>query len=77
MVPPNQADAMVEALDKKSIAHGYVVFPDEGHGFRQAPNQRRALDAELYFYSKVFGFDLAENIEPVEIKHLHQAEREG
>ena len=30
----------------------------------------RALDAELYFYSRVFGFTLAEDIEPVEIANL-------
>ena len=33
-------------------------FPGEQHGFRQASHIRRALEAELYFYSRVFGFDL-------------------
>ncbi len=70
VVPPNQAQAMVEALDKKKITHAYVTFEEEGHGFRQAANQRRAIEAELYFYSRVFGFELADEIEPVEIKHL-------
>jgi dipeptidyl aminopeptidase/acylaminoacyl peptidase len=70
VVPPNQAQAMVDALDKKGIAHAHVTFAEEGHGFRQAPNQRRALEAELYFYSRVFNFPLAEKLEPVAIRHL-------
>ena len=71
VVPPNQAGAMVEALNNKGIPHAYVTFAEEGHGFRQAPNQRRALEAELYFYSKVFDFPLADNIKPVTIHHLN------
>ena len=72
VVPPNQAEAMVKALDQKHIAHAYVTFAEEGHGFRQAPNQRRSLEAELYFYSQVFDFPLADAIEPVLIHHLRE-----
>lgn len=67
MVPPNQAELMVEVLKRKGIPVAYVAFPGEQHGFRQAQNIKRSLDAELYFYSKVFGFELAEAVEPVEI----------
>jgi len=28
------------------------------------------VEAELYFYSRVFGFDLAEKVEPVAIENL-------
>ena len=31
---------------------------------------KRALDGELYFYSKIFGFELADAIEPVPIENL-------
>jgi hypothetical protein len=48
----------------------YVAFAGEQHGFRQAKNIKRALDGELYFYSKVFRFELAEPVEPVEIENL-------
>ena len=48
----------------------YLAFEGEQHGFRQAANIRRALEAELYFYSKVFGFELAEAVEPVQIENL-------
>jgi hypothetical protein len=47
-----------------------LTFEGEQHGFRKAENVKRALEAELYFYSKVFGFDLAEPVEPVAIENL-------
>jgi dipeptidyl aminopeptidase/acylaminoacyl peptidase len=70
VVPPNQAEKMVEAIRAKGIPVSYVAFPGEQHGFRQAKNIKRALDGELYFYSRIFGFELAERVEPVEIENL-------
>jgi dipeptidyl aminopeptidase/acylaminoacyl peptidase len=67
VVPPAQAQMIVDALQAKGVPYAYVTFSGEQHGFRQAPNIIRALTAELYFYSRVFGFALAENVEPVEI----------
>lgn len=51
IVPPNQTALMVEALQRKKIPVGYWLFAGEQHGFRQAENIKRALDAELYFYA--------------------------
>ena len=48
----------------------YLAFEGEQHGFRKAENIKRTLDAELYFYSRVFGFTLAAPVEPVEIENL-------
>jgi dipeptidyl aminopeptidase/acylaminoacyl peptidase len=70
IVPPNQAEQMVAALRKKGVPVAYVAFAGEQHGFRRAESIRRALEAELYFLSRVFGFALAECIEPVEIENL-------
>ncbi|GLV58159.1 peptidase [Dictyobacter sp. S3.2.2.5] len=70
IVPPSQAELMVEALRAKKVPVAYVPFEGEQHGFRRAENIKRSLEAELYFYSKVFHFDLAEPIEPVEIENL-------
>ncbi len=70
VVPPNQAEMMVEALRAKGIPVAYLPFEGEQHGFRQAKNIKRALDGELYFYSRVFGFELAEPVEPVQIDNL-------
>ncbi|HJQ33379.1 MAG TPA: S9 family peptidase [Pyrinomonadaceae bacterium] len=70
VVPPNQAELMVEALRRKKLPVAYVPFEGEQHGFRKAENIKRALDGELYFYSRVFGFPLADAVEPVEIENL-------
>lgn len=57
VVPPSQAEAMVEVLARRGIPHAYVPFAGEQHGFRRAENIRKALDGELYFYSRLFGFE--------------------
>ncbi|MBI3801879.1 MAG: S9 family peptidase [Deltaproteobacteria bacterium] len=72
VVPPNQAEMMVAALRMKGLPVAYVPFAGEQHGFRRAENIKRALDGELYFYSRVFGFTLAEPIEPVVIENLSE-----
>ncbi len=56
IVPPNQAEAMVAALAARGIAHAYVPFEGEQHGFRRVENIRTALEGELFFYAHVFGF---------------------
>jgi len=70
VVPPNQAELMVEALRAKGLPVAYVAFPGEQHGFRRAENIKRALDGELYFYSRVFNFELADAVEPVPLENL-------
>jgi dipeptidyl aminopeptidase/acylaminoacyl peptidase len=70
VVPPNQAELMVEALRAKGLPVAYVTFEGEQHGFRKAENIKRALDAEFYFYARVFGYQPAEWIEPVPIENL-------
>lgn len=69
MVPPNQAESMVDALKQKGLPVAYLAYEGEQHGFRQTKNIKRTLDAELYFYSRVFGFDLAEPVEPIFIEN--------
>jgi dipeptidyl aminopeptidase/acylaminoacyl peptidase len=51
VVPPNQAEALVEALRRKGKPVGYFLFSGEQHGFRKAANIQRSLDAELQFYA--------------------------
>ncbi len=70
VVPPNQAELMFDAVRKKGIPTAYLTFEGEQHGFRQAKNIKRANESELYFYSKVFGFELADQIEPVKIENI-------
>jgi dipeptidyl aminopeptidase/acylaminoacyl peptidase len=75
IVPPNQTEIMVEALRKKGIPVAYLLYEGEQHGFRKAENIKRTLDAELYFYSRIFGFRPAGELEPVEIRNLAEGLR--
>ena len=70
IVPPNQAEMMVAQLRRKGLPVAYISYEGEGHGFRRAENIKRSLDAELYFYSKIFGFEIADAVEPVQIENL-------
>ena len=67
IVPPNQAEAILESLKKRGVPVAYVPFEGEQHGFRKAENIIRAHEAGLYFYSRIVGFTPADEIEPVEI----------
>jgi dipeptidyl aminopeptidase/acylaminoacyl peptidase len=51
VVPPNQTEAMVQALRRKGNPVGYFLFSGEQHGFRKASNIQRCLDSELAFYA--------------------------
>ena len=68
VVPPSQAEALVEALAARGIPYAYVAFPGEQHGFRDAANITRALEAELSFYTQVLGIPQPEGIPPVKIE---------
>jgi len=70
VVPPAQAETLVAALEEKGIPVAYLPFEGEQHGFRRAENIKRALDAELVFYGRIFGFTPAGPLEPVTIKNL-------
>ena len=70
VVPPNQAEKMLEALQSKGLPVAYIPFEGEQHGFRRAETIKRALDSELYFYSRVFDFELPKPVEPIEIHNL-------
>ena len=70
IVPPNQAELMVRAIREKGVPVAYVAFEGEQHGFRKADTIKRALDGELYFLSRVFAFQPADDIEPITIENL-------
>jgi dipeptidyl aminopeptidase/acylaminoacyl peptidase len=67
VVPPAQAEVLVDALRRAGLPFAYLTFPGEGHGFRRAETLRRVVEAELSFYGQVLGFSPADDIEPVEI----------
>jgi dipeptidyl aminopeptidase/acylaminoacyl peptidase len=73
VVPKAQAEQIVASLREREIPHAYLLFPGEGHGFRQAENIRRSFEAELSFYGQVFGFQPADDLEPVHVAFLARA----
>jgi dipeptidyl aminopeptidase/acylaminoacyl peptidase len=70
VVPPSQSQMMFEALRRKGVPVAYLEFEGEQHGFRRAENIKRAAEAELYFYSKVFAFEPADALEPVTVENM-------
>jgi dipeptidyl aminopeptidase/acylaminoacyl peptidase len=70
VVPPSQAEIMVEALRRNGVPFAYIAFEGEGHGFRKAENIRRSNEACLTFFSHVFGVTPADELEPLEIENL-------
>ncbi len=72
IVPPPQSEKMYQSLLKRGIPTAYLLFKGEQHGFRQEANIKRSIEAAAYFYSKIFGFTLADPIEPVEIHNFHE-----
>ena len=70
VVPPSQSEVIVDALKSRGIPYAYIPFAGEGHGFRRAENIERAAAAHLSFLAQVCGFELADEIEPVEIENL-------
>jgi dipeptidyl aminopeptidase/acylaminoacyl peptidase len=70
VVPASQSRMMFEAVRAKKIPVAFLMFAGEQHGFRQAANIQRSYEAEYYFYSRIFKFNLSEAIEPVCIENL-------
>ena len=56
IVPPNQSEMVVEALQRKGVTVEYHAFEGEQHGFRKSETVIAVLDAELAFYGRVLGF---------------------
>jgi dipeptidyl aminopeptidase/acylaminoacyl peptidase len=68
IVPPNQAETMVAAMAANGIPHAYLAFEGEQHGFRKSETEIRCLEAELYFYGRILGFEPADELQPVTIE---------
>ena len=64
---------MFNALKAQGVPTAYIAFPGEGHGFRQAETIKRTLEAEFYFYSRLFGFTPSDDLQPVHIENTWTA----
>ncbi len=70
VVPPAEAERIVDALWERRIPHAYLPFEGEDHGFRGADAILAATRGELSFLGQVFGFEPADDIEPIEVVNL-------
>jgi dipeptidyl aminopeptidase/acylaminoacyl peptidase len=67
VVPPTEAERIVDSLREKGIPHAYLAYEGEDHGFRKAENIIRSMEAELSFLGQVFGCPPADPIERLEL----------
>jgi dipeptidyl aminopeptidase/acylaminoacyl peptidase len=58
---------MVAVLERKGVPYAYLAFEGEGHGFRRQENIRRSKEATLSFIGQLFGFEPADELEPLEV----------
>jgi dipeptidyl aminopeptidase/acylaminoacyl peptidase len=76
VVPPTEAERIVDALWERRVAHAYLAFEGEDHGFRKATSIVRSFEAELSFLAQVYGFEPADDIDPIEVVNLDVARRQ-
>ncbi|HEY0490768.1 MAG TPA: S9 family peptidase [Telluria sp.] len=70
VVPPQQSSMMVDALRAGGVPVAYMTLEGEGHGFRKADSIVRTLEAELYFYQRIFGLVEPASPPPVYIENM-------
>lgn len=51
-VPVVEAEQIVNNLKQRGVPVQYVLFPDEGHGFRKIPNRIRSTVDMVEFFVK-------------------------
>lgn len=51
-VPVVEAEQVVENLKKRNVPVEYVLFPDEGHGWRKTPNRIRSTSTLVRFFER-------------------------
>ena len=73
IVPQAEGERIVDALFERRVPHAYLLFKGEDHGFRGHDAIIRSFGAELSFYAQVFGFEPADDIEPLEIQFLDES----
>ena len=70
VVPPAQAEILVDALEAKKLPHAYLLFEGEQHGFRKAETIIASYEAELSFYAQILGFEPGDPIPKLTIRYL-------
>ena len=61
---------MVAGLRRKGLPVAHLLFPEEGHGFRDGNNIARCIAAEYSFFCRVFNLPEPTDLPPLEIENL-------
>src|SRR5690242_8255723 len=56
-VPVIEAEQIVEDLKKRGVPVEYILFPDEGHGWRKAPNRVKSIVGMTDFFARHLGVE--------------------
>jgi dipeptidyl aminopeptidase/acylaminoacyl peptidase len=54
-VPVVEAEQVVDSLKRRGVPVEYVLFPDEGHGWRKTPNRIRSAVAIVRWFDRYLG----------------------
>lgn len=72
VVPPEQSELIVRALDARGVPHAYLTFEGGQHGFRRAESIIRMTEARLSFFRRVLGLPDPEGLPPLDIAHVER-----
>jgi dipeptidyl aminopeptidase/acylaminoacyl peptidase len=70
VVPPQQAETLAAAARRRGLPVALIMFEGEGHGFRRAETIKAAIEAQIYFLGRIFGFEPADQVPPISIDNL-------
>ncbi|MBI1197802.1 MAG: prolyl oligopeptidase family serine peptidase [Phenylobacterium sp.] len=74
ITPPNQSERILENLKRRGVPVGYILFEGEGHGFRKSETNLASLQAELAFFSRIFGVTPPERLPPIPLLNAEAIE---
>jgi dipeptidyl aminopeptidase/acylaminoacyl peptidase len=72
VVLPQQAEMLADAARRRKLPVALIMFEGEGHGFRRATTIKTATEAQIYFLSRIFGFEPADQVPPIPIENMSQ-----
>jgi len=70
VVSSEQSEMIYKALKEKRTPVMFMLFEGEGHGFVTSDAIKKSVEAELYFYSKLFGFSPADQLAQYNVDNL-------
>jgi dipeptidyl aminopeptidase/acylaminoacyl peptidase len=75
VVPPQQAEMLADAARRKDLPVALIMFEGEGHGFRRGETIKASIEAQIYFLSRIFGFEPADRVSSIPIDNVDRVRR--